>query len=52
MKITVITGSPRKNGNSFAMTEAFLKEAEKLGHMAQRFDAAFMKIGERARNAA
>ena len=45
MKITVITGSPRKNGNSFAMTEAFLKEAEKLGHMAQRFDAAFMKIG-------
>ena len=45
MKITVITGSPRKNGNSFAITEAFLKEAEKLGHMAQRFDAAFMKIG-------
>ncbi len=45
MKITVITGSPRKNGNSFAMTEAFLKEAEKLGHMVQRFDAAFMKIG-------
>lgn len=22
MKIVVITGSPRKNGNSFAMTEA------------------------------
>ena len=28
MKITVITGSPRKKGNSFAMTEAFVKAAE------------------------
>ena len=27
MKITVITGSPRKNGNSFAMTKAFIDEA-------------------------
>ena len=26
-KITVITGSPRKNGNSFAMTESFIKAA-------------------------
>lgn len=25
MKIVVITGSPRKNGNSFAMTEAFIR---------------------------
>lgn len=45
MKITVITGSPRKDGNSFAMTEAFIKEAEKKGHTVTRFDAAFMKIG-------
>lgn len=45
MKITVITGSPRKGGNSFAMTEAFIKEAEKKGHTVTRFDAAFMKIG-------
>lgn len=45
MKIVVITGSPRKNGNSFAMTEAFIKEAEKRGNAVQRFDAAFMKIG-------
>jgi len=45
MKIVVITGSPRKHGNSFAMTDAFIKEAEKLGHTVQRFDAAFMKIG-------
>lgn len=45
MKITVITGSPRKHGNSFAMTDAFIREAETLGHTVQRFDAAFMKIG-------
>lgn len=45
MKITVITGSPRKNGNSFATTKAFIDEAERLGHSVMRFDAAFMKIG-------
>ena len=45
MKITVITGSPRKKGNSFAMAASFIKEAEKLGHTIHRFDAAFMKIG-------
>ena len=27
-KIVVITGSPRKDGNSFAMTDAFIKAAE------------------------
>ena len=26
--IVVIAGSPRKNGNSFAMTESFIKAAE------------------------
>ena len=30
-KIVVITGSPRKNGNSFAMTDAFIKTAEAKG---------------------
>ncbi|MDE7074625.1 MAG: flavodoxin family protein [Odoribacter sp.] len=45
MKIVVITGSPRKEGNSFAMTEAFIKEAEQCGHTVRRFDAAFLKIG-------
>ncbi len=45
MKIVVITGSPRKNGNSFAMTDAFIQEAEKRGHTIRRFDAAFLKIG-------
>lgn len=44
-KIVVITGSPRKNGNSFAMTESFIKAAEKKGHTVTRFDAAMMKIG-------
>lgn len=45
MKIVVITGSPRKNGNSFAMTDAFIHEAEQRGHSVRRFDAAFLKIG-------
>ena len=44
-KIVVITGSPRKNGNSFAMTDAFIKAAEAKGHIVTRFDAARMKIG-------
>ncbi len=30
-KIVVITGSPRKKGNSFAMTEAFIQAAEAKG---------------------
>jgi len=45
MKIAVITGSPRKNGNSFAMTRAFVEAAEARGHTVRRFDAAFMHIG-------
>ncbi|MCH5324227.1 MAG: flavodoxin family protein [Eubacterium sp.] len=44
-KIVVITGSPRKKGNSFAMTDAFIKAAEEKGHTVTRFDAAFMQIG-------
>lgn len=45
MKIVVITGSPRVKGNSFAMTDAFIQEAEKAGHSVVRFDAAQMDIG-------
>ena len=45
MKIVVITGSPRKKGNSFAMAEAFIEEAKRCGHTVRRFDAAMMKIG-------
>lgn len=44
-KIVVITGSPRKNGNSFAMTDAFIKAAEEKGHIVTRFDAAMKKVG-------
>lgn len=43
-KIVVITGSPRKKGNSFALTEAFIEEAGKKGHKIERFDAAMMNI--------
>lgn len=45
MKITVVTGSPRKNGNTLAMVDAFMKAAENKGHEVVRFDAAMMKIG-------
>lgn len=44
-KIVVITGSPRKNGNSFAMTQAFIEAAEKKGHEVMRFDAAMKNVG-------
>lgn len=44
-KIVVITGSPRKDGNSFAMTDAFIKAAEAKGHTVTRFDAAMKQVG-------
>ncbi|MBQ6273905.1 MAG: flavodoxin family protein [Oscillospiraceae bacterium] len=44
-KIVVLTGSPRRKGNSFAMTEAFIQAAEAKGHSVTRFDTAFMDIG-------
>ena len=44
-KIIVITGSPRKNGNSFAMTDSFIRAAEEKGHEIVRYDAAFMNVG-------
>ncbi len=44
-KIVVLTGSPRRDGNSFAMTEAFIKAAENNEHTVSRFDTAFMNIG-------
>lgn len=45
MKITVITGSPRKHGNTFAMVDSFIEAAKSHGHEVVRFDAAMMKIG-------
>ena len=44
-KIVIITGSPRKTGNSFAMTDAFIKAAEAKGHTVTRFDSAMMNVG-------
>ena len=44
-KIVVITGSPRKNGNSFAMTDTFIRAAQEKGHTVTRFDAALKKVG-------
>lgn len=44
-KIVVITGSPRKNGNSFAMTDAFISAAKAMGHSVIRFDAAMKNVG-------
>ena len=44
-KIVVITGSPRRNGNSFAMTQAFIDAAQAKGHTVTRFDAAMANIG-------
>lgn len=44
-KIVVITGSPRKNGNSIAMTDAFIEAAKNKGHTVTRYDAAHMTFG-------
>ena len=44
-KIVVITGSPRKNGNSAAMADAFIRAAETRGHSVTRFDAALRQVG-------
>ena len=44
MKILVITGSPRKNGNSNTLAENFIKGAEEAGHTVVRFDSAFKNV--------
>ena len=44
-KIVVITGSPRQNGNSFAMTRSFIEVTEKKGYEVTRFDAAMKNVG-------
>lgn len=43
-KITVITGSPRRKGNSNALAEAFIESAEKAGNKVTRFDACKLNI--------
>lgn len=44
MKITVLTGSPRRNGNSTYLAEQFIKGAEEQGHEVFRFDCAFRQV--------
>ena len=44
MKILVLTGSPRKNGNSATLAEHFINGAKAAGHSVERFDAAFKKV--------
>ena len=44
MKILVLTGSPRKNGNSATLADNFIKGAQEAGHHIERFDAAFKKV--------
>ena len=44
-KVVVSTGSPRKNGNSFAMANAFINAAQAKGHSVTRFDTALQKLG-------
>lgn len=42
--ILVITGSPRKGGNSDMLASAFIEGAEKKGHTVNRFDTRNKKI--------
>ena len=44
MKILVITGSPRKNGNSNTLADHFSRGAKEAGHEIVRFDAAFQNV--------
>jgi multimeric flavodoxin WrbA len=44
MKVTVITGSPRKNGTSALLADKFIEGAKEAGHVVLRFDAAFEDV--------
>lgn len=44
-KIVMLTGSPRKGGNTDVMVDAFIKGAESAGHSVSRFDAGRKKLG-------
>ena len=44
MKIVVLTGSPRRNGNTNHLAGQFVKGAEEAGHEVYRFDCAQRKV--------
>ncbi len=44
MKILVLTGSPRKNGNSNILADNFIRGATEAGHEIVRFDSAFKNV--------
>lgn len=43
-KIVVITGSPRKKGNTMTLTETFIQSVNAKGHVVTRFDAAELNV--------
>jgi len=43
--ILVLTGSPRRNGNSERMADAFIKGAQAAGHEVTKFESARKEIG-------
>jgi hypothetical protein len=43
-EILVLTGSPRRGGNSDHLADAFIRGAESAGHKAGKFEAAFKDI--------
>ena len=47
MKIVVLTGSPRRNGNTNHLAGQFIKGAEEAGHEVYRFDCAQRKVSPR-----
>lgn len=44
MKIVVLTGSPRRSGNTNRLAGQFIKGAEEAGHEVYRFDCAQHKV--------
>lgn len=43
-KILILTGSPRSNGNSFMLADAFAEGAGAAGHSVRRFDTARAEV--------
>ena len=44
MKILVLTGSPRKDGNTNFLADELIRGATEAGHSVDRFDSAFKKV--------